>query len=53
MNIFLEATYDHFLKTKEILEFGGGVESTWEASFTPHFIEESKLSKDFKDFKNV
>jgi hypothetical protein len=53
INTFVQTTYDHFVKTKEILEIGGGVESTWEARFTNHYIEQSKLSTVFKDFREV
>ena len=53
VNIYLQTAYDHFLTTREILKIGNGIESSWDVKFTRHYISESRLSTDFKDFKDV
>ena len=51
VNIFIETAFSHLTTTRNILRVGQGVEFNWDAKFTNYFIEESKLSSNFKKFK--
>lgn len=39
VNIFIETAFQHLTTTRNILKVGQGVELTWDAKFSKHYIE--------------